>query len=522
LIDKDFTLKCFRFRKQEIVLIIIFSLLCFAYYQWTWSTILAGPGGDNAVYLLTAKYFSPYSEYSSVASYFAHVSPYPPLYPLMLALLGGGESLLVAHLITTSFLLLSFLIFYYWLTLEKLTLELSLLVVLVFSILPGIYMQALSVHSENLYILLTLLSLLSVSIFEQKQEQRWLWIAVFAIGMASLTRSAGVTLIAAFVLYLWSCNQQKKWMFSLCSVIPFILWKIFGVQAGISYTENVLKLYSAAPIETLISQLSIEMKALWHGWQTIFSLTQTGSIFLLAVALISLLGTGLRILQKKIDGYYVLCYVLLILVWPFPAEAQRFTLVITPILLFHGVYFISHVQISRLKSYQSWVLPVLFLSLITIQVLPDLVLAAQRFQTKLPEKLQAFRHHSMWYRTDLQSAYDYIDSFRAIDKTMIELSTQVAEDQCIFAVKPSIMAYHSNRMSKSPPIASVSARVFDREIENDGCQYFYFSSISAPSFHTQFYPMDRLENRVEIVSVGYVDKHEDKIVGMLGVLKETD
>jgi len=172
LIEKDFAWKCFRFRKQEIVLIITFSLLCFAYYQWTWSTILAGLGGDNAVYLLTAKYFSPYSEYSNVARYFAQVSPYPPLYSLMLALLGGGESLLVAHLITTSFLLLSFFIFYYWLSLEKLNLQLSLFVVLVFAILPGIYMQALSIYSENLYLLLTLSSLLFVTMFEQKQDHK--------------------------------------------------------------------------------------------------------------------------------------------------------------------------------------------------------------------------------------------------------------------------------------------------------------------------------------------------------------
>ena len=103
-------------RRSDLVLLASgFFVLCVVYYFWGWSHVLGDLGGDNAYYLLTARHFSPWSTHSDVATYFATHSQYPPLYPLVLAILGGGESLLVAHLITVTCLLLTFVVFYTWL-----------------------------------------------------------------------------------------------------------------------------------------------------------------------------------------------------------------------------------------------------------------------------------------------------------------------------------------------------------------------------------------------------------------------
>jgi hypothetical protein len=50
-------------------------------------------GGDNAVYLLTAQYFSPYAPRTALAAHIAQGSLFPPLFPLLLALTGSAESL---------------------------------------------------------------------------------------------------------------------------------------------------------------------------------------------------------------------------------------------------------------------------------------------------------------------------------------------------------------------------------------------------------------------------------------------
>jgi hypothetical protein len=85
-----------------------FLVLAVAYLIWGWSSVLGDFGGDNAVYLLTAQYLSPYAPASDLAAQFARGSAFPPLFPLLLALTGGGESLLTAHIVTVSCLLVAF------------------------------------------------------------------------------------------------------------------------------------------------------------------------------------------------------------------------------------------------------------------------------------------------------------------------------------------------------------------------------------------------------------------------------
>ena len=147
-----------KLKRSEWLSLISFIIVCILYYVWTWSPILSHRGGDNAYYLLTAQYYSPYSNFSEVAEYFATHNVYPPLYPLLLGLFGGGDSILIAHIITTTFLLLAFAVYFLWLKKETFSLRDSLSLVFLFSLLPGTYMQSLSVHSENLYLLLSLLT----------------------------------------------------------------------------------------------------------------------------------------------------------------------------------------------------------------------------------------------------------------------------------------------------------------------------------------------------------------------------
>ena len=63
-------------------------LLGAAVLWWGASTILADFGGDNAVYWLTANFWSPWGGHVAAAEQFAHGTIYPPLYPLVLAVTG--------------------------------------------------------------------------------------------------------------------------------------------------------------------------------------------------------------------------------------------------------------------------------------------------------------------------------------------------------------------------------------------------------------------------------------------------
>ncbi len=164
-----------------------------AYLIWGWSSVLGDFGGDGAVYLLTAQYFSPYSSHTDVAAQFARSSQFPPLFPLLLALAGGAESLLTAHVVTVSCLLVAFLLYYRWVREETSSPWTAFAVTAWFALLPGTYLQALSVLSENLYLGLCMAAFLGASCWEESGHSRWLLLSAFAVGAACLTRGGVVS-----------------------------------------------------------------------------------------------------------------------------------------------------------------------------------------------------------------------------------------------------------------------------------------------------------------------------------------
>ena len=79
--------------KVAVVMRALVAAIMVPFMLW-WSgsgTLLAAFGGDNAIYFLTANYFSPYAEPLAVAGHIAASSSFPPLYPLLLALTGGNN-----------------------------------------------------------------------------------------------------------------------------------------------------------------------------------------------------------------------------------------------------------------------------------------------------------------------------------------------------------------------------------------------------------------------------------------------
>ena len=118
----------------------------------TSSAYLSHFGGDNAVYLLTAAAWSPYSLASDFAQHFADTSRYPPAFPFVLAVFGGGESIHLAHRICG--VLFSFALGLLWLLLRSYDVdrESRLVLVAAFAFNHTSIHELLSVHSEHLYL----------------------------------------------------------------------------------------------------------------------------------------------------------------------------------------------------------------------------------------------------------------------------------------------------------------------------------------------------------------------------------
>lgn len=503
-----------RARPDPILLAIGFIFLCVVYYHWGWSRVLADFGGDNAYYLLTARHFSPWNPHSNVAAYFATHSQYPPLYPLVLTVFGGGDSLLAAHLATVTCLLLAFVAAYLWLRTLNVSSPISGLLILLIALMPGTYMQALKILSENLYLLLTLICLWAVTVHEKDKHPKWLWIAAASVGAVTLTRSAGVSLLVAFVFYLLLHRPPRFLRLVVVAAAPMILWNLFNGHEAQGYFASFLEKYKADPVTMLLQGLADGSRVIWYGWVSNFAGSSIAKPLTGFLGVLCLIGMGHRVYLRKLDGFYSAAYLLLILVWPFPAEVQRFLFVITPVLLVQGVLLVERFPKMRVATVNLRLVYILFAAVFLI-VIPDLALTFKRFVAPMPEELADYRRSSGWYYLDPNEARMSVAMSKELATHMQSLRTIIPEGECIYGIKPSVVGYYSERVSLVPPRPYLDQAAFDAYLKKTNCRYFYMIGISSPSFSEAYYPLERLRESLKITSMAQATDHQAVPVGIL-------
>ncbi len=477
-----------------------FLVLSFAYLAWSYTSELGGFGGDNAIYLLSAEFLSPLGHSSTLAaSYFAS-SQYPPLFPLFLGLLGAHGDLLVAHLMVTSFLLAALFVLYKWQRSLDISSWWAFALALLFACLPGTYFQTLEILSENLYLLLSLLGLWMYRQAEMTDRKGWLIGAALTVAAATLTRTAGVTLLAALLINLLLINRSgRNSITAALALAPVAIWHLW--RGGGGYASSLATTYGASPIVTFLDRLHLQATALWYGWIDNF---MSAPPFAIAVAIsafgaLCLVALAARLYARSLDGLYVSFYLLLMLIWPFPGESQRFLFPVLPILMVQGFWLLGKVPRFNLMGKRLVLAPLVTLAALALITLPQLLLHVDRFNTPLPAELSSFKHTAGWYQPDPNIAMHEIHHSARMVVALKNTARLVSPDDCIVSIKPSVVSYYTKRVSISPPAASTPLADFNRDMQHRGCSYFFLVAFSSPTFNEPFYPLGRMNGRVEIL-----------------------
>ncbi len=493
-------------RKTTIISLLVFIALAGCYYHWTWSPILAAFGGDNAIYFFTANLVSPWKESLAVSSYYAQHSQYPPLYPLVLGLLGGGNSILLAHVVTTTFLLVSFLVFYCWLVREKIYPVLALLIVLLFALAPGTYIQALSIHSENLYLLFSLLALFIAS--TARDSDRALICVAMLVACSMLTRSAGIALLLGFLAWLFLNRIRARYLLTAIALLPVLAWNLFKDQRSESYLDLVKNHFGSNSAVEVVQQFAQQGVFMVDIWKANFTVGEAGSVFLVVFVILSVAGVCLRAWNRQLDGLYGLLYLGLIVFWPYPAESARLLFPLVPVLLL-GMF-----SLTGLPGAEPGAIPgarhagLLLVTVFIVITLPNTLLSISRFNSPLEEGLKKFRRTYAWQSSNLAVASSGIRSYRAMAQALERAGTVIPEDQCVYSIKPAITGLYSNRISKIPPKPALDDNEFNEAISSGDCQYLVFYSFSSPTFPIAYYPWVRIEDRIKIIEAYYAEKGE--------------
>ena len=490
------------------------------YIALGWSHELSSAGGDSAGYLLAAQYFSPYQPHSTILTEYSKQIIYPPLFPWILALAGAGESTLAAHLVVMTFLLSAVLALFFGLRHESLSVWLSATVCLIFALRVNTYLLSLDIWTENPYLFFSLLAILGICLATRKDNHKWFWLAAFAVACATLVRVAALSILLAFWFYL-VVHRPKNFLYLMAaSALPFVLWTVISIstQVGLSgYTHSWLKVYLTTPILTLLShQLHAGSLALFNTWQFGWlgdSQPPVLTFVTAAFGAICLAGWLYRLRYLKFDAIYLATYLAMVFAWPNP-EPLRYFYVVTPVLLAQGFLLVASLSQRGLRMGNPEIVQAALAIVLLLTLMPTLVINGRYFLQQVPPEISAGKHIAEWFDDDRKTAVLSAYFHARLYSHLKEINALIPENECVYAIKPTLVTFYSRRSSYVPPKIDVGDLEFWRAMEK--CRYVYILPFESPSFGESFYPLSRLGKRAKIISIKKIDPKDNlPPVGML-------
>ncbi|RJO61593.1 MAG: hypothetical protein C4542_06135 [Dehalococcoidia bacterium] len=400
---------------------------------------------------------------------------------------------------TTTFLLLALICYRAWLIGTGVPGSYAAMAVLAYAILPATLLHALAIWSEGLFLLFSLLSLYCIGCYERQQRPIYLFAVAAMIAAASLTRSMGLSLVTAFILYLLMNRVRKSLLPGLIAVLPIVFQLLLSVilraESGSGYLDAFLSHYRGRSPGDFFSFLLGQVVAIGYGWYFNFEYWLP---LVIGLGSVCLWGAVARFRARKLDGYYIAIYLLIMLLWPFPAESERFVSVIIPIFIGQALCLCQdRMSGPRFEPRAKVVATLIFLSF--VNAIPGLNQLAQRYLAAPPE-ITRFRRCISWYQPDTQVAFRDTLAMKVLVEDLREAGRLLSPETRIFSIKPSLVGYYAGKVAVSTPIAAddneLRKRVADEKIE-----YFHLMNATSPSIGTPFYPYDRLAGSLTLLRV---------------------
>jgi hypothetical protein len=459
--------------------------------------------GDDAVYLLMADYFSPFSQRApAITELVMRHSQFPPFFPMVLGLAGADSAhLALAFRITVGCLLAAMLLYFHWANrlLENATL--ALLLMIGFGLAPITIAQSFGILSENLYLLLTLAALVCAA---QARGGAWLTAAAVAIGLACATRTVGLALWLAFAG--WLLLQRKRegiWLAGLAA-LPAVLWFAWKWHQGYygSYVGTFLEfLGQQSALEAVWARWSSVPFELGRGWLASFdhriSPALVGGLLLGALCLAGLVQ---RVLSRSLDGFYVAIYLLVILFWPYPYELRRLLYPVLPILLAQGLLFALSLARRHAHSRVATVYPYVYVAIFGLTLFSSTMTFAERVHQGLLPENRSYASMAAWYvYPDQKQAAQRLKEQAALAATWREVPRYVPPEECVYHIKPASFMLYADRPAYATPFYRPQTGDYLKQASQ--CRFFYLGAYLYFPYTEVFYPERHIQHAAQVVAV---------------------
>lgn len=286
---------------------------------------------DSYVYLAAA---TALREDTGLLAHIVATYPFPPLFPLVLALTGSGSAAPARTYVVGALLLAGVVVLLLrWLRAEGVPTGAACVTAIAFALLPQSLQTAMGVLSEPLFMLClfaAMLSLPSRATPPRRHARAWL-AAASLVAAASLTRSVGIAAIAAFVAHwLFTGGWRATRSAPLVAGLPFVAWTL----------AKKLAQFDDYSLGTLLEREPWRMALVnIDAWQVyavkaVDPLMRPWSTDLLAgIGVLAAVVWLYRLLRGRFDALFVAAYLAIMIVWPYPHHAARFLHVLLPFAL---------------------------------------------------------------------------------------------------------------------------------------------------------------------------------------------
>ena len=488
------------------------ALLVTGFSLWLLTTLarrteFTGLIADAYIYLLMADAFGGVAHGIDTLSRTVFASfPFPPLYPLALALGGGGSySPLITHALHASFLAAGLGAFTLWYRTLGLTWTMSGALGLTLSVLPVTWLTALDIQSESLYVLLSGLTLLALG-DRPLSRKRWFASGV-CCGLTILTRTIGVALLPALLLHAWRVKQYREGVFAVgIALLGLIAWQ--GLRHIVGLESSYLDSSHGALHPSLAGYwpvMSNNLHALWRVAPQCFDFAPH-SITCIVIGLIGVIASVTaiyRLWRGKADAAYAFSYLAIILLWPYPAHARRFLFVVLPILMGYAVLGIA--ALVRVRT--SWVRGAVTHAVIVIFLLLALPTAGAMWR-EINQEPAIARMPSRYFAPSLSVAHTEMNQLAPIYELLATLPTEVPSDGCVSSTIPEQLMFYARRRAVALAESHGDEARIRQMLMN--CPYLFMVATAAypPDGLPPMYPYRVVEADLEVIAVRRANPHD--------------
>ena len=502
--------------QRALIPIILFSLawIFFSYLSMRDNAI--GLLSDSYIYLLLADYFSPFRTFDQkFAEYLLAGYSYPPGFPILLGMLGGGADNLRANFyIDAGFLAAAGVAFYVWLTRQDIGKRVAILLAVGFFLLPVSLISSLGIFSEHPYMLAIIAA--AILLTKDRPSTVKLYGAALIIGIAVLIRSVGIAAILAFILVVLLHTLRGRFAARIGAIsvaivlLPSICWSLVKIYKAYdqSYANSVVRGTVGETLDGIIAQVPINLRALWQHFIQLFGANDhLAQIICAALLCIILIGWLARLRRANFDAIYVLAYLSIILAWPYPNHFGRFLFAILPFLIFYGFdgtrLVLSQLLTSASNKTRDLLAGTCLSAMIIVLAAPTSAQIVKEIVTPEKADLAMLVRTPNWHLLKPASRESKVLALEKMLDSLTKARRLTPKNACISSSEPHYVHYFARRRSVKPPPADSANSRFSAALA--ACPFVFMMSVASypPSEFPIMYPFYRIEKEMRVLDVAF-------------------